>query len=52
MSDPGNYSDALSSGGIVMIIIAGVGILTAFTTIMCMFIMARKRATTESRIQV
>lgn len=42
----------VSAGGIVMIVIASIGVLTAITTILCLFITSKRRSHVNSRLEV
>uniref|UniRef100_A0A7E4ZRF6 Glycoprotein n=1 Tax=Panagrellus redivivus TaxID=6233 RepID=A0A7E4ZRF6_PANRE len=45
-----DYGSSVSAGGIVMIIIAAVGVLTAFTTVICLFVTSKKRTQINGRL--
>uniref|UniRef100_A0AC34RI59 Uncharacterized protein n=1 Tax=Panagrolaimus sp. JU765 TaxID=591449 RepID=A0AC34RI59_9BILA len=52
MSDIENHYDrTVSAGGIVMIVIASVGVLTAVTTIACLFVTSKKRSRVNARLE-
>lgn len=44
--------DALSPSGILMIIIAAIGLLSAFIMIICLLALSRRRIRTENQIEV
>uniref|UniRef100_A0AC34FJA9 Uncharacterized protein n=1 Tax=Panagrolaimus sp. ES5 TaxID=591445 RepID=A0AC34FJA9_9BILA len=45
------FDHSLSAGGIVMIVIAAIGVLTAFTTIICLFVTSKKRSRVNQRLE-
>lgn len=46
------FDHSLSAGGIIMIVIAAIGVLTAFTTIICLFVTSKKRSRVNQRLEV
>ncbi|KAE9550367.1 hypothetical protein FO519_006427 [Halicephalobus sp. NKZ332] len=46
-----NYNRTVSGGGIAMIVIASLGVLTVITTIICLFVTSKKRIRVDSRLQ-
>ncbi|KAI6176098.1 hypothetical protein M3Y97_00761900 [Aphelenchoides bicaudatus] len=51
MTHSSNSAEALSPGGILMIIIAAIGLFSAFTMIICLLALSRRRIRTQSQIE-